>query len=57
MFWFGNPLLATKLLTMDHIDHIEHRTSMDRKGENINITPDAIRGPIRAGGGNIIQNN
>ena len=42
------PLLATELFAMDQIDKIEHRASMERKGDNINIlfslvTPDTIR--------------
>ena len=46
--WIWQPLLATELFTTDQISKIEHRSSMERKGDNINIsflpvTPDAIR--------------
>ena len=42
------PLLAAELFNADQIDEIEHRASMERKGDNINIsfspvTPDSIR--------------
>ena len=46
--WIWQPLLATELFTMDQIDEIEHRASMERKGNNINISfspvaPNTIR--------------
>ena len=46
--WIWQPLLAAELFIMDQIDKIEHRASMERKGDNINIsfspvTPDTIR--------------
>ena len=42
------PLLATELFNADQIDEIEHRASMDRQGDNINISfspvaPNSIR--------------
>ena len=42
------PLLATELFITDQIDKMEHRASMEKKVENINIsfspvTPDTIR--------------
>ena len=36
--WIWQPLLAAKLFIVDQIDEIEHRTSMERKGDNINIS-------------------
>ena len=53
------PLLATELFTADQSDKIGHRASMERKGDNINIsflpvTPNTIRVQIRAGKSNII---
>ena len=46
--WIWQPLLATELFAADQIGKIEHRASMERKGNNINIsfspvTPDMIR--------------
>ena len=46
--WIGQPLLAAELFIMEQIDEIEHRASMERKGDNINISfspvaPDTIR--------------
>ena len=46
--WIWQPLLATKLFIIDQIDQIEHRASMGRKGDNINISfspvaPNSIR--------------
>ena len=36
--WLQQPLLATELFIADNIDEIEHRASMQRKGDNINIS-------------------
>ena len=46
--WIWQPLLATELFNTDQIDEIEHRASMERQGDNINIsflpvTPNFIR--------------
>ena len=46
--WVWQPLLAAELFTMEQIDKIEHRASMERKGDNINmsfspVTPHTIR--------------
>ena len=46
--WIWQPLLATELFNTDQIDEIEHRASMGRQGDNINISfspvaPDSIR--------------
>ena len=46
--WIQQPLLATELFIADQIHEIEHRTSMERKGDNINISfspvaPNTIR--------------
>ena len=46
--WIWQPLLAAELFITDQIDQIEHRASMERKGDNINIsfspvTPNTIR--------------
>ena len=46
--WIWQPLLATELLATDQIDQIEHRSIMEMKEDNINIsfspvTPDTIR--------------
>ena len=35
--WIWQPLLAAKLFIMENIVEIEHRASMERKGDNINI--------------------
>ena len=41
-------MLATELFVTDQIDEVEHRASMERKGDNINIffspiAPDTVR--------------
>ena len=36
--WIWQPLLATELFIVDQIDEIEYRASMERKGDNINIS-------------------
>ena len=36
--WIWQPLLATELFIKEQIDEIEHRASMERKGDNINIS-------------------
>ena len=46
--WIWQPLLAAELFIMDQIDEIKHSTSMERKGDNINISfspvePNTIR--------------
>ena len=46
--WIQQPLLAAELFNMNQIDEIEHRASMERQGDNINISfspvaPDSIR--------------
>ena len=46
--WIWQPLLATELFIADHIEEIEHRASMERKEDNINISfslvaPNTIR--------------
>ena len=46
--WIWQPLLAAEFFIIDQIDKMEHRASMERKGDNINIsfspvTPDTIR--------------
>ena len=46
--WIQQPLLAAELFIMDHIDEIECRASMERKGDNINrsfspVAPNIIR--------------
>ena len=46
--WIWQPLLAAELFNADQIDELEHRASMDRKGDNINISfspvaPNSIR--------------
>ena len=46
--WIQQPLLATELFAMDQIDKIEYRFSIERKGDNINmsfspVTPDTFR--------------
>ena len=48
MCGFSNPCWQLKLFIMDQIDKIEHRASMERKGNNINIsfspvTPNTLR--------------
>ena len=59
--WVWQPLLAAEVFTADQIDQVEHRASMESKGDNTNmsflpVTPDTI-GAIRAGRSNIIQYN
>ena len=46
--WIQQPLLAAELFIVDQIDEIEHRASMERKGNNITISfssvaPNTIR--------------
>ena len=46
--WIWQPLLAVELFIMEQIDEIEHRDSMEREQDNINISfspvaPDTIR--------------
>ena len=46
--WTWQPLLAMILFNADQIDEIEHRTSMERQGDNIHrsfspVAPDSIR--------------
>ena len=46
--WIWQPLLAAELFITDQIDEIEHRASMERKGDNNNISfspvaPNTIR--------------
>ena len=46
--WIWQPFLAAELFTIDQIDKIEHRASMERKGDIIKIlflpvTPNTIR--------------
>ena len=46
--WIWQPLLAMELFSMDQIDEVEHRASMERQGDNIHISfspvaPDSIR--------------
>ena len=46
--WIWQPMLAAELFYVDQIDEIEHRASMERQGDNINISfspvaPDSIR--------------
>ena len=46
--WIWQPLLAAELFSADHIEKIEHRASMERQGDNIQISfspvaPDSIR--------------
>ena len=46
--WIWQLLLATELFNVDQIDEIEHRSSMERQGDNINISflpvaPNSIR--------------
>ena len=36
--WIQQPLLAMELFNVDQIDEIEHRASMERQGDNINIS-------------------
>ena len=46
--WIKQPFLATELFSADQIDEIEYRVSMERQGDNINISfspvaPNSIR--------------
>ena len=46
--WIQQPLLAVEFFNRDQIDEIEHRASMERQGDNINISflpvaPNSIR--------------
>ena len=46
--WIQQPLLAMELFSADQIDKIEHRSSMERQGDNIHISftpvaPNSIR--------------
>ena len=36
--WIWLPLLATELFSMEQIEEIEHRASMERQGDNIHIS-------------------
>ena len=36
--WIPQPLLGMELFSMDQIDEIEHRASMERQGDNIHIS-------------------
>ena len=46
--WIWQPLLAADLFSMDQIEEIEHKASMERQGDNIQISfspvaPNSIR--------------
>ena len=46
--WIWQPLLAVELFSVDQIEKIKHRASMERQGDNIHISfspvaPDSIR--------------
>ena len=46
--WIQQPLLATELFSTNQVEEIEHRSNMEREGDNIQISfspvaPDSIR--------------